>query len=274
MEKPLKPGLTISCRSPMPERTRIYFASDLHLGMHPLEESRHREQFFIQWLDEIREDAKELWLLGDVFDYWFEYKKVVPRGFTRFLGKLATLSDEGVDIHLFTGNHDVWIFNYLPQEIGLSVHRKPLTRSWNNHLFLLGHGDGLYRGDRIYRMLQEIFKNRIMQWLYARLHPNGSIAFAHWWSRKSRTNKGSVGAFKGVEKEHQVQYAMQKLKDDPGIEYFIFGHRHIPYDIRIGEHSRVICLGDWIGNFTYAVFDGEELQLKKFFNDQGEIIKL
>ena len=257
----------------MPERRHIYFASDLHLGMHPNEESLQREKIFVQWLEEIREDASELWLLGDVFDYWFEYRKVIPRGFTRFLGKLATLSDEGVKIHLIPGNHDIWIFNYLTREIGLEVHRKSVTRTWNNHLFLLGHGDGLYRGDRMYRFLQAIFKNRILQWLYARIHPNGSMAFAHWWSKKSRMKHGAFEPFLGKDQEHQVQFAHQKLKENPAIEYFVFGHRHIPFDIRIGIQSRVICLGDWIENFTYGVFDGEVFQLKKYLKDRGSIIR-
>ncbi len=258
----------------MAERTRIYFASDLHLGMHPLQESLERERRFVEWLDEIRSDARELWLLGDVFDYWFEYRKVVPRGFTRFLGKLATLSDEGVDIHIFTGNHDVWIFDYLPQEIGMTVHRGVVTRTWNNHRFMLGHGDGLLKSDWWYRLLQSIFKNRMMQWLYARLHPNGSTAFAQWWSRKSRGEKGAHVSFLGVDKEHQVIYARHLLEKDPGIEFFIFGHRHIPFQIRLNEKSQVVCLGDWIYNFTYAVFDGEQLHLKKYLEDRGEIITL
>lgn len=258
----------------MSNRTRIYFASDLHLGMFPIEESREREHFFVQWLDSIRDDASELWLLGDVFDYWFEYRKVVPRGFTRFLGKLSELSDAGVDIHIFPGNHDVWIFNYLPQEVGLTVHKGILDLSWNGHRFLLGHGDGLIRSDRGYRMLQWIFKNRLLQWLYARLHPNGSAAFAQWWSRKSRMKKGSFVPFLGIDREHQIQYAHSRLKKDPDIEYFIFGHRHIPFQVQIAEQCQVVCLGDWIVNFTYAVFDGETLSLEKFFDDRGEILRL
>ncbi len=258
----------------MPERTRIYFASDLHLGMHPLEESRRREQLFVQWLEEISKDARELWLLGDVFDYWFEYSKVVPRGFTRFLGKLAMLSDQGIKIHLIPGNHDIWSFDYLPQEIGLEVHTKLITKTWNNHKFRLGHGDGLSRNDHIYRLLQGIFKNRILQWFYARLHPNGSTTFAQWWSKKSRISHGTFGSFLGADQEHQVQYARKKITEDSEIEFFIFGHRHIPFDIRIAEQTRVICLGDWIGNFTYGVFDGEEFQLKKFLEDRGSIIKI
>jgi UDP-2,3-diacylglucosamine hydrolase len=257
----------------MPPGNSIYFASDLHLGMHPPEESLMREQLFVEWLESIRKDAAELWLLGDVFDYWFEYSRVVPRGFTRFLGKLASLHDEGITIHLITGNHDIWVFNYLPQEVGLRVHRKEVTVNWGNQRFLLGHGDGLYHGDFLYRLMQSVFKNRILQWLYARLHPNGSTAFAQWWSRKSRKKHGTFGVYLGPEKEHQIQYAKMKLKEDPGINYFIFGHRHIAYDIHIAEHSRVICLGDWIGNFTYGVFDGTTFELKKFRKDHGEITR-
>jgi len=257
----------------MAERNRIYFASDLHLGMFPQEDSLRREKLFVKWLEEIRNDASELWLLGDVFDYWFEYKKVVPRGFTRFLGALASLSDAGVDIHLIPGNHDIWVFDYLPREIGLEVHPNSLIRTWNGHCFHLGHGDGLYQGDWKYRRLQAIFKNRIAQWLYARIHPNASMAFAHRWSRNSRQKTGAIGDFMGIDREHQVQFARKELEKDPSIEYFIFGHRHLPFDIRIADHSRVICLGDWIGNFTYGVFDGKEFQLKKFLPDQGEIIR-
>ena len=257
----------------MSQRQNIYFASDLHLGMQPAEESLRRERLFIEWLEEIRRDARELWLLGDVFDYWFEYRKVVPRGFTRFLGTLASLSDDGIEIHLIPGNHDIWVFDYLPSEISLKVHRKNIRREWNKHTFFLGHGDGLHRGDHSYKMLQRIFKNRVIQWFYARIHPNGSMAFAHWWSAKSRLKHGALGSFLGADNEHQVQFAREEYKKDPEIGYFVFGHRHIPYDIRIAENSRVICLGDWIGNFTYGVFDGNEFRLEKFLPGKGEIIR-
>jgi len=257
----------------MAEKHRIYFASDLHLGMQPAEKSLEREKLFVKWLEEIRGDVTELWLLGDVFDYWFEYKKVVPRGFTRLLGTLASLSDAGVQLHMIPGNHDIWIFDYLPGEINLKVHRKPINRVWNNHKFLLGHGDGLHPGDRTYRMLQGVFKSRFVQWFYARIHPNGSMAFAHSWSKKSRMKNGALGTFKGADQEHQVQWARKELGTRPDIEYFVFGHRHIPYDIRIAENCRVICLGDWIGNFTYGVFDGTEFRLEKYLPEQGEIIR-
>ena len=257
----------------MSQKQRIYFISDLHLGMSSPEQSLRREKLVVQWLDEIGRDASELWMLGDIFDFWFEYSKVVPRGFTRFLGKLASLSDQGVKIHLITGNHDIWAFDYLIKEIGLEIHRKSLIKIWNNHLFLLGHGDGLHKKDIKYRMLQRVFKNRMVQWLYARLHPNGTTTLAHWWSKKSRMKHGEFGIFLGVDNEHQIQFARQEIQKNPEIEFFIFGHRHIPFDIQIAENSRVICLGDWIGNFTYGVFDGEEFHLKKFLEDQGSIIK-
>lgn len=257
----------------MSEKSRIYFASDLHLGMQPAEESLRREKLFVEWLEEIRKDARELWLLGDVFDYWFEYKKVVPRGFTRFLGALASLSDEGVQLHLIPGNHDIWVFDYLPAELNLQVHRKSLRKEWSGHCFYLGHGDGLHPGDLGYRALQGIFKNRLIQWFYARIHPNGSMAFAHWWSKKSRMKHGALGSFLGVDKEHQLQFARKELARHPEIEYFVFGHRHIPYDIQIAENSRVICLGDWIGNFTFGVFDGEEFRLEQYLPGKGEVIR-
>ncbi len=257
----------------MSDKSLIYFISDLHLGMFPPERSLQREKLVVQWLDDIENDASELWMLGDIFDFWFEYSKVVPRGFTRFLGKLASLSDQGVKIHLITGNHDIWTFDYLIKEIGLEIHRKPLIKTWNKHLFMLGHGDGLHKSDFYYRRLQSVFKNRFMQWLYARAHPNGSTTIAQWWSKKSRSKHGVMGEFLGVEDEHQIQFARKEIEENPEIEYFIFGHRHVPFDIQIAEKSRVICLGDWIGNFTYGVFDGEEFQLKKYLKDQGSIIK-
>ena len=258
----------------MAEKNRIYFASDLHLGMQPMENSRLRENIFVDWLEQIRHDAKELWLLGDVFDYWFEYTKVVPRGFVRFLGKLASLADEGIEIHIFPGNHDVWFYSYLTEEIGVSIHQKILIKTWNNKKFMLGHGDGLLKSDRGYRILQGIFRNKVMQWLYARIHPNGSTSFAQWWSRKSRTKKGAYVPFLGIDKEHQVIFAKKTLDMQPDINYFIFGHRHIPFQIYLSPTSKVICLGDWIINFSYAVFDGEELHLKKFFPDRGSIITM
>lgn len=245
---------------------RIYFVSDLHLGLHPVETSRQRERKFVQWLDEIKEDAEALYLLGDIFDYWFEYRKVVPRGFVRTLGKLAELSDRGIDIHFFTGNHDVWVFDYLPSEIGLTVHNGPLITVLSGKRFYIAHGDGLGPGDPGYKLLKAIFHSKVLQWLYARIHPNASTAFAHWWSKKSRYSKGVSEAFQGEEKEDQIVFA-RKILEKEHFDYFIFGHRHVAMDINLNGTSRLINPGEWIFGSSYAVFDGEVCLLKEYQPD-------
>ncbi len=250
-----------------------YFVSDLHLGMHPREKSLEREKLFLQWLESVEDHASAIWFLGDTFDYWFEYRKVVPRGFTRFLGRLAELSDRGTEIHFFTGNHDVWMYDYLPREMGATVHRIPVIRKLGNHIFYLGHGDGLNKKDRGYRLLQAVFRNRFIQWCYARLHPNGTTAFAHWWSKKSRYTKGMYLEYAGFEKEDQLQFALEHSREHPEIDFYLFGHRHVPYDNRLNESTRAVCLGDWIVNFTYAVYDGNTLELKTYLDDRGSIIR-
>ncbi|MFC2129759.1 UDP-2,3-diacylglucosamine diphosphatase [Bacteroidota bacterium] len=242
----------------------IYFASDVHLGMHPRDESRQREKRFINWLSSVEDQMSELWLLGDIFDYWFEYRKVVPKGYTRFLGKLAELSDKGIKIHMFSGNHDVWLFDYLPDEIGLEIHHDPEIKKFGELIFYMAHGDGLTRYDKGYLFLKSIFRSRFLQWCYARIHPNGATAFAQWWSKKSRYNKGLSHPFKGEDKEEQLIFARKYLETSPEIDIFMFGHRHLPFDFKIKDEKRVICLGDWIGNFTYAVFDGKEVKLEKY----------
>ncbi|MCF8226624.1 MAG: UDP-2,3-diacylglucosamine diphosphatase [Bacteroidales bacterium] len=246
------------------KKEHIYFASDMHLGMHPEDSSKEREKLVVQWLHSIEHNAKELWLLGDVFDYWFEYKKVVPRGFIRFIGKLADLADKGTEIHIFPGNHDVWFFDYFPDEIGAKIHHDPVIIKFGNKTFYLSHGDGLTKKDRIYLLIKSMFRNKFLQWCYARIHPNGSSAFAQWWSRKSRYSKDMVHPFKGEENEEQILFSISFLEKNPGIDLFIFGHRHVPYDINIGNEKRVVCLGDWISNFTYGIFDGTEFRLEKF----------
>ncbi len=251
---------------------KIRFASDFHLGMYPPEKSREREKRIVEWLEEIREDTSQLWLVGDIFDYWFEYRKVVPRGFIRFLGKLAELSDSGVEIHIFTGNHDAWYFDYFPAETGAVIHRKPVTVKLGNKTFFIGHGDGLTSHDKGYLIIKHIFNSRFLQWCYARIHPNGSAAFAHWWSRKSRYSKGFCTPWQGVDKEEQIVFAEKLSEKDPVIDYFVFGHRHIPYICTLSTGKQVFGLGDWIANYTYGEFDGEELSLKKRFEDKGEVM--
>lgn len=246
------------------KRNRIYFASDMHLGMHPKEESRQRELHIVNWLNDIKEDARELWLLGDVFDYWFEYKKVVPRGFSRFIGKLAELADSGIEIHMFSGNHDVWLFDYFTEEMGVEIHHKPIIIEKSEKTFYMAHGDGLTKQDRGYLILKAIFRSKFLQWCYARIHPNGSASFAQWWSKKSRYSKEMVHPYKGDDKEEQILFAIEEKKQYPEVDYFLFGHRHIPFDVKIAENARVICLGDWIYNFSYGVFDGKELKLERY----------
>ena len=183
----------------------------------------------------------------------------------RILGKLAELNDSGIPIHFFTGNHDVWIFDYLPEEVGIILHRKELNIEINHKKFHIAHGDGLGPGEKGYKILKSLFTSKIMQWLYARIHPNAATAFAHRWSKHSRLSKDASLEFLGEEKENLVLYAKQILKNEH-FDYFIFGHRHLPFDIVIPDNSHVICLGDWFNNFTYAVFDGTKIELAKYEN--------
>jgi UDP-2,3-diacylglucosamine hydrolase len=245
----------------MAEKNKIYFISDAHLGLYPANRSAEREKMLVHWLDSIKEETEELYLLGDIFDFWHEYRKVVPRGFTRFLGKLAELSDNGTKIHFFTGNHDLWVYDYLPAEIGLKVYRKPVIRDLDGFRFYIGHGDGVGKGDTGYKLMKAIFTNPILQWLFARIHPNASLALGHRWSRSSRFAKGIIAEpYRGNEREWQVAFAREVIKYQP-FDYFIFGHRHLAFDIRIDEKTHVINLGDWITNFTYAVWQNKTLEL-------------
>lgn len=241
----------------------IYFASDFHLGAPNYEESLKRELKIIKWLDEIKTSASEIYLLGDIFDFWFEYKHAIPKGFVRLQGKIAEITDSGIPVHVFTGNHDMWIFDYLPKELGIILHRKPIKKTYNGKIFLIGHGDGLGPGDLFYKMLKGFFDSKICQWLFARIHPNLGIGIANAWSKKSRkTNLAYDENFLGEDKELLVQYCKTYLKNEH-IDYFVFGHRHLPLEIKVGENSTYINLGEWIKQNTFAVFDGEKLRLTK-----------
>jgi UDP-2,3-diacylglucosamine hydrolase len=243
---------------------KIYFISDFHLGVPNDKDSRKREDKIVAWLNSISHDVQILYLMGDVFDYWFEYKEVVPRGYVRLLGKLAELSDAGVEMHYFTGNHDMWVFDYLPKEIGLQVHRAPIQREYNGKKFYLGHGDGLGPGDFGYKFIKKVFANKLSQWLFARVHPNTGIGLMKFFSRRSRIATGtSDDVYLGDDKEWLMIFSREILQKEH-YDYFIFGHRHMPLDKQLNNQSRYINLGEWINHFTYAVFDGQELQLKKF----------
>lgn len=246
----------------MKTQKKIYFASDIHLGIPDISSSLEREKLFVRFLDKIKEDASAIFLVGDIFDFWFEYKRVVPRGFTRLLGKISEITDSGIPIHFFTGNHDIWVFDYLPAETGIILHRESLQWDANGKKFFISHGDGLGPGDKGYKFLKKIFTNRVLQWMFARLHPNFVIWLASRLSEDSRLSGVSVN-FLGEEKECLVQYAY-KLLEKEYFDYFIFGHRHIPIDITLKNGSRFIYLGDWIKHFTYGVFNGKDFSLQTF----------
>lgn len=246
-------------------RKNIYFASDFHLGAPNEKESLIREKRIISWLDQIKDDAKEIYLVGDIFDFWFEYKNAIPKGFVRFQGKIAELTDSGIPIHIFTGNHDMWIFDYIPKELGCKLYREPIIKEYNSKKFYIGHGDGLGPGDSKYKMLKGVFSSKLCQWAFARIHPNLGIGIANAWSRKSRrTNLSYDEVFHGEDKEQLINYCKEYIKQDRTIDYFIFGHRHLPLEIKLNEKSKYINLGEWIKHNTYAVFNGNELILKEF----------
>ncbi|MBN1951310.1 MAG: UDP-2,3-diacylglucosamine diphosphatase [Bacteroidales bacterium] len=256
----------------MRAQKKIYFISDVHLGLYPEEKSRQREKLLVTWIDSVKDTMEELYLMGDIFDFWHEYKHVIPKGFTRFLGRLAELSDRGVRISFFSGNHDTWAYSYFREELGIRIYHKPIEKEIYGKKFLLAHGDGLGPGDKSYKILKWIFRNRPLQYLFARLHPNFALWLGKTWSKSSRYAKGIVAEeFLGEDKEFQFLYAKDKLREGH-IDYFIFGHRHIPVDIEIAENTRVINLGDWIYSFTYGVFDGEEFALKPFQGNGENII--
>ena len=245
-------------------RTKLYFASDFHLGVPTHAKSLEREKRIIAWLDSIKEDAKSIYLLGDIFDFWFEYKTVVPKGYVRLLAKLANLVDDGIEINIIRGNHDMWMYDYLPKEIGVNILEDKTILSENGKQIFLAHGDGLGPGDLGYKLIKKVFASKICQWLFARLHPNFGIGIAQFWSRKSRiANQEKPDPFLGEEKEWLVSYCKRK-QNEMDIDYFVFGHRHLPIEIDIDKKTKYINLGDWIHHNSYAVFDEEELTLQYF----------
>jgi UDP-2,3-diacylglucosamine hydrolase len=241
---------------------KIYFASDFHLGAPDMEASRKREKNIVNWLDSIS-DATELYLLGDLFDFWFEYNKVVPKGFVRLLGKLATMSDNGVKITIFLGNHDLWMKKYFTQELNATIVSEPIVKEFNGQKFYLAHGDGLGPGDHGYKFINKIFKSRFNQFLFKWLHPDIGIGLANYFSSKSRAIHYENDHLFHKEKEWLIIHSRNLLKQEH-FDYFIYGHRHFPIKYQLGENSYYVNLGDWIQHFTYAVFDGSNLELKIF----------
>lgn len=240
---------------------KIYFASDFHLGLPMDDHDKSREIHICNFLNAIAEDAAEIYLLGDLFDTWFEYKKVVPRGFTRFLGTLANIRDKGIPIYIFSGNHDLWMTDYFPSEMDIPVYHDRLIIDRFGKKIFLAHGDGLGPADYGYKRLKKILRNQFAQWLYRKLHPDWGIGIAQYFSRKGAKHVHRAEPYLGDDQEWLVQYSMRKLQKLP-IDYFIFGHRHLALDIQLTSQSRYINLGDWIQFDSYAVMDENGLELR------------
>jgi len=243
---------------------KIYFASDQHFGVPDLQQSRIREERFIRWLDSIKKDAQVLFLMGDLFDFWHEWKYVVPKGYIRVLGKIAELKDSGIDIYFFVGNHDLWMKNYFEEELGIPVFFEKRYYEISDKNFLLAHGDGLGPGDKGYKRMKKVFTNPLAQWAFRWLHPDIAMRIANYMSQKNKLISGEEDKeFLGEDKEFLIQYSKEKLKTE-NIDYFVFGHRHLPLVFDLGKGAKYINLGDWIVYFTYGVYDGQSFEVKKF----------
>jgi UDP-2,3-diacylglucosamine hydrolase len=246
------------------ENKKIFFASDFHLGVPDRESSREREKRIISWLESIRHEAHSIYLLGDIFDFWFEYRHAIPKGFIRLQGKLAELRDAGIPIIFFTGNHDMWMFDYFPTELNIPVYREPQVIQVGQHKLMIGHGDGLGPGDHSYKFLKKFFNSKLCQWLFARIHPNFGIGIANYWSRQSRiSNMKKEESFEGESKEYLWVYCRQQEQISHH-DFYIFGHRHLPLDLKVADHSRYINLGEWVHHNTYGVYDGNNVILKTY----------
>jgi len=257
-------GISVISRIGKCMADKTYFLSDSHLGVPSYMASLAREKLLVRWLDQAKQDALAIYLLGDIFDFWFEYRKVVPRGYVRLFGKLAELCDAGIPVHYFTGNHDMWSFDYFEKELGLTMHRTPVDAEIMGKRFHIGHGDGLGPGDKGYKLMKSIFSSAISQGLFAALHPRLGIGLAEYFSKKSRImNREQDEVFLGEDKEWLILYAKEILKKQH-VDFFIFGHRHLPVNLEIAPGSRYINTGDWVRHYSYAVFDGRQTKLLTF----------
>ena len=250
----------------------VYFLSDAHLGSLAIEHRRTQERRIVRFLDSIKHKAAAIYLLGDMFDFWNEYRYVVPKGFTRFLGKISELTDMGVEVHFFTGNHDIWTYGYLEEECGVTVHYKPLTTEIYGKVFYLAHGDGLGDPDNKFKLLRRIFHNRTCQRLLNAVHPRWGMWLGLTWAKHSRLKHadGKEPAFMGEDKEHLVLWTKEYMKQHSDIDYFIYGHRHIELDLVLSRKSRMMIIGDWIWQFTYVVFDGEHIFLEEYVEGESQ----
>lgn len=251
----------------------VYFLSDAHLGSRAIKHRRTQERKLVRFLDEIKDKASAIYLVGDMFDFWYEYKYVVPKGFTRFLGKLSELTDSGVEIHFFIGNHDIWCFDYLEEECGVKIHKTPMTTEINGKTFYIAHGDGLGDPDKMFQLLRKMFHSRFLQKCFSMIHPRWAINFGLNWAKRSREKRvdGKELDYLGEDKEYLVIYSKEYLKTHPDINYFIYGHRHIMLDLMLSKAARLTILGDWINYFSYAVFDGEHFFLEQYIEGDTEL---
>ena len=250
----------------------IYFLSDAHLGSWAMQHRRTQERRLVRFLDSIKHKAKAVYLLGDMFDFWNEYRYVVPKGYTRFLGKISELTDMGVEVHYFIGNHDIWTYGYLEEECGVILHREPVTVELYDKVFYLAHGDGLGDPDPKFKVIRSIFHNRTCQRLLNLVHPRWGMWFGQTWAKHSRLKRedGKEPPFMGEDKEYLVTYTKEYMNSHPDIDFYIYGHRHIQLDLVLSRKVRMLILGDWIWQFTYAVFDGEHLFLESYMEAETE----
>lgn len=247
-------------------RNKIVFASDFHLGIDSKNTSKQRELLIVEWLMSMKDEMKELFLVGDVFDYWFEYKTSIPKGFSDFLSAIKVLRNEGVKITMFTGNHDMWMFNYFTEEYGIEVFKDPKQYEFNGSSFFIGHGDGLGPGDHVYKVVKKVFASKLCQWLFSLLHPTLALGIMKRISQRDAEKYTKPEVF-NAEEEWLIKFAEENNREQSLVNYYIFGHRHWMYDHSINEQSRVINLGDWISFLSYAVWDGKELKLLQYEQD-------
>lgn len=244
-------------------KNKHYFVADTHLGAPNYEESLIREKKIIRFLLEAEKDAKVIYLLGDIFDFWYEYKYVVPKYYVRLLGTLAQIVDRGTEVHFFTGNHDLWIKDYFQKEIGMIIHTKEMEIKIDGKTFFFGHGDGLDKKDKKYLFMKRTFESKTIRFLFSNLHPRWALAFGNNWSKSSRSSHSEHDLIDKGEKEFHYIYSKEKLKTS-NIDYFIFGHRHLNKEYDLGGNRKLIILSDWVSESGYAVWDGTNLELKKF----------
>ena len=247
----------------LPPGKKLFFASDCHLGEPDYQTSRDREKKVVSWLNSYEDQAAAFFLLGDIFDFWFEYNHVIPKGYVRFLGKLAEITDRGIPVYFFTGNHDMWLFDYFSQELNISVFREPQTFNVNQSKLQIGHGDGLGPGQTSYKILKVMFSNPLCQWLFKWLHPNVGFAVANFWSRNSRNNNGLVQPFTSAGDEKIYQHCQDTEKVNHH-DLYVYGHRHLALELPVNDQSTYFNIGEWIQGFTYGVYDGQEFKLKTF----------